>query len=81
MTWQIMLSLQDKYEGGGTYISDTSTNYQTECRPGRYWSIQEIFTIEVAVHITCGERLLIVSFMDGFNPQIYDESVKEDNIV
>jgi hypothetical protein len=47
----------------------------------RDWSIQEIFTIEVAVHITCGERLLIVGLMDGFDPQIYDESVKEDNCV
>lgn len=71
ITWQIMLSDLQEYEGGGTYIRALRKTIKLQqgqvlVHPGELY--------HKGVDITAGTRLLVVGFMDGFNPEIYDDS-------
>jgi len=71
ITWQAMLTSQDEYEGGGTYIRCIQKTVKLELgqvlvHPGELY--------HKGVDITHGTRFLLVCFMDGFDPKIMDES-------
>jgi len=76
ITWQIMLSARDEFEGGGTYIRALRQTIklnlgQVLVHPGKL--------MHKGVDITSGRRLLIVGFMDGCDPQVLDDSTKRDD--
>lgn len=75
ITWQIMLSDLSEYEGGGTYFRSLKQTIklrqgQVLVHPGELY--------HKGVDITEGTRLLIVGFMDGFDPKILDDSTSRD---
>lgn len=71
-----MISNPSEYEGGGTYIRclrETIKLSAGQClvHPGEL--------MHKGVDITEGRRLLIIGFMDGFDPQIIDGSTARDD--
>lgn len=75
MTFQIMLSDINDYTGGGTFFRCMKKTLKLQqgqvlVHPGELY--------HKGVDITSGVRFLVVGFMDGFNPQIYDESNEND---
>jgi predicted 2-oxoglutarate/Fe(II)-dependent dioxygenase YbiX len=70
-----MLSDLNEYEGGGTYFRSLKQTIklrqgQVLVHPGELY--------HKGVDITKGTRLLIVGFMDGFDPKIIDDSTSRD---
>lgn len=71
ITWQLMLTRLDEYEGGGTYFRCLRKTLKLEqgqvlIHPGELY--------HKGLDITSGIRYLIVCFMDGFDPKIIDDS-------
>lgn len=73
-----MLSGNDEYEGGGTYIRCLRRTIllkqgQILIHPGELY--------HKGNHITSGTRSMMVCFMDGFDPEILDASrASEDKV-
>lgn len=75
-TWQLMLSSQDEYCGGGTYFRCLRKTIklrkgQVLIHPGALY--------HTGVNITHGTRHLVVCFMDGFKTIIEDKSTESDD--
>ena len=71
ITWQLMLSGKDEYEGGGTYVRCLRKTVmlqqgQVLCHPGEIYHRGN--------DITEGTRSLVICFLDGFCPGIVDSS-------
>jgi len=76
ITWSLMLTDSDEYDGGGTYVRCLRKTVkirkgQVLVHPGELY--------HKGVPITSGCRLLAICFMDGFNPHIYDPSNNEND--
>lgn len=75
VTWNLMLSRDTDYEGGGTYVRCLKrtvklTQGQVLVHPG------DLF--HKGVNITSGMRYLIVCFTDGHDPDVADDSTSDD---
>jgi predicted 2-oxoglutarate/Fe(II)-dependent dioxygenase YbiX len=71
ITWQLMLSDLSEYNGGGTYIRALRKTLklrqgQVLVHPGEMY--------HKGLDIAGGTRVLMVCFMDGFDPGIVDRS-------
>ena len=69
ITWQAMLSRPNEYAGGGTYFCSLKKTIklrqgQVLIHPGKLY--------HKGVDIITGIRMMIVCFMDGFDPNIVD---------
>mmetsp|Transcript_21014 Transcript_21014/g.48539 ORF Transcript_21014/g.48539 Transcript_21014/m.48539 type:complete len:101 (+) Transcript_21014:344-646(+) len=76
ITFQAALSDLDEYVGGGTYFRCLRKTIKLQkgqvlCHPGELH--------HMGVDIEFGYRFMIVGFLDGFNPNIFDESTPEDD--
>ena len=76
VTWSLMLSENDEYEGGGTYIRCLRKTImlkqgQILVHPGELY--------HKGNHITSGTRSMIVTFMDGYDPGVIDASRANDD--
>jgi hypothetical protein len=71
LTWNCLLSSNDEFTGGGTYIRALRKTVmlkqgQVLVHPGDLY--------HMGCDITSGVRSLIVCFMDGFDPKVKDPS-------
>ena len=76
ITWQLMLTRLDEYEGGGTYFRCLKKTFklkqgQVLIHPGELY--------HKGLDISNGLRFLIVCFMDGYDPRIIDDSSSSDD--
>jgi hypothetical protein len=77
VTFNLMLSDLDEYTGGGTYMRAMRTTVKLrigQClvHPGELY--------HCGVDIGSGTRFLIVGFLDGFDPKIFDESTEKNDL-
>jgi predicted 2-oxoglutarate/Fe(II)-dependent dioxygenase YbiX len=76
LTTTIMLSDRSEYQGGGTYFRALRKTIklrkgQVLVHPGDLY--------HKGVDISKGKRKMIVCFMDGFKPDIHDNSLESDD--
>jgi hypothetical protein len=77
VTWQLMLTDIDDYEGGGTYFRGLKKTVklrkgQVLIHPGELY--------HKGLDIASGIRELVVCFLDGFDPQILDRSEPNESL-